>query len=139
MTGFIRGLFSGKAKNPGEADRPVRQKPAPQQPTIKQVGGAYFLNEDDAKSYGNIEYMRSSKTVRRTFAKKRGETVEKESIRQISALEAKRLQEQGLAVEKIAPSEVSIQPAVKKDASAERRKVDTNLDMFRKMAKDMKK
>lgn len=138
MTGFIRGLFSGKAKNPGEAERPVRQA-APQQPTIKQVGGAYFLNEDDAKSYGNIEYMRSSKTVRRTFAKKRGETGEKESIRQISALEAKRLQEQGLAVEKIAPSEVSIQPAVKKDASSERRKVDTNLDMFRKMAKDMKK
>lgn len=139
MTGFIRGLFGGKAKNPGEADRPVRQRPAPQQPTIKQVGGAYFLSDDDAKSYGNIEYMRSSKTVRRTFAKKRGETVEKESVRQISALEAKRLQEQGASVQKIAPSEVSIQPAVKKDASADRRKVDTNLDMFRKMAKDMKK
>ncbi|MBD1914511.1 MULTISPECIES: hypothetical protein [Cyanophyceae] len=138
MTGFIRGLFGGKAKNPGEADRPVRQ-PAPQQPTIKQVGGAYFLSDDDAKSYGNIEYMRSSKTVRRTFAKKRGETVEIESVRQISALEAKRLQEQGASVQKIASSEVSVQPAVKKDASAERRKVDTNLDMFRKMAKDMKK
>ncbi|MBW4461774.1 MAG: hypothetical protein KME47_16265 [Nodosilinea sp. WJT8-NPBG4] len=139
MTGFIRGLFGGKAKNPGESDRPVRQQPAPQQPTIKQVGGAYFLNEDDAKSYGNIEYMRSSKTVRRTFAKKRGDTVEKESVRQISALEAKRLQEQGASVQKIAPSEVSIQPPVKKDASADRRKVDTSLDMFRKMAKDMKK
>ncbi|MBW4485176.1 MAG: hypothetical protein KME14_21785 [Tildeniella torsiva UHER 1998/13D] len=138
MTGFIRGLFGGKAKNPGEADRPVRQ-PAPQQPTIKQVGGAYFLSDDDAKSYGNIEYMRSSKTVRRTFAKKRGESGEKESIRQISALEAKRLQEQGALVKKLSPSEVSVQPAVKKDASADRRKVDTNLDMFRKMAKDMKK
>ncbi|WP_017299655.1 hypothetical protein [Nodosilinea nodulosa] len=138
MTGFIRGLFGGKPKNPGESARSVRQ-PKPQQPTIKQVGGAYFLNEDDAKSYGNIEYMRSSKTVRRTYAKKRGETGEKESIRQISALEAKRLQDQGLSVEKLAPSEVSSQPAVKKDASAERRKVDTNLDMFRKMAKDIKK
>ncbi|HZG37528.1 MAG TPA: hypothetical protein VEZ50_02505 [Nodosilinea sp.] len=139
MTGFIRGLFGGKAKNPGEADRPVRRQPAAQQPTIKQVGGAYFLSDDDAKSYGNIEYMRSSKTVRRTFARKRGDTEERESVRQISALDAKRLQEQGLAVEKIAPSEVSIQPVVKKDASAERRKGDTNLDMFRKMAKDMKK
>ncbi|MGG6238068.1 hypothetical protein ACQ4N7_05465 [Nodosilinea sp. AN01ver1] len=139
MTGFIRGLFGGKAKNPGEADRPARQKPAPKQPTIKQVGGAYFLSEDDAKSYGNIEYMRSSKTVRRTYAKKRGETGEKESIRQISALEAKRLQEQGAPVQKLSSSEVSIQPAVKKDASSERRKVDTNLDMFRKMAKDIKK
>jgi len=138
MTGFIRGLFGGKAKNPGEADRPVRQ-PAAQQPTIKQVEGAYFLSDDDAKSYGNIEYMRSSKTVRRTYAKKRGETGEKESIRQISALEAKRLQEQGLLVEKVASADVSSQPAVRKDASADRRKVDTNLDMFRKMAKDIKK
>jgi hypothetical protein len=134
MTGFIRGLFGGKAKNPGESDRSGQQ-----QPTIKQVGGAYFLNEDDAKSYGNIEYMRSSKTVRRTFAKKRGETGEKESIRQISAMEAKRLQEQGLPVQKIASSETSIQPAAKQDANSDRRKVDTNLDMFRKMAKDIKK
>lgn len=139
MTGFIRGLFGGKAKNPGESDRPVRQQRAAQQPTIKQVGGAYFLNEDDAKSYGNIEYMRSSKTVRRTYAKKRGETGEKESIRQISALEAKRLQDQGVSVQKIASSEVSSPPAAKRDANADRRKVDTNLDMFRKMAKDIKK
>lgn len=139
MTGFIRGLFGGKAKNPGEADRSVRKQPAPQQPTIKQAGGAYFLNEDDAKSYGDIEYMRSSKVVRRTYAKKRGDTAERESIRQISALEAKKLQEQGLPVQKVASSEVSSQPAVKKDTSFDRRKVDTNLDMFRKMAKDIKK
>ncbi|MGB3309390.1 MAG: hypothetical protein WBG32_14235 [Nodosilinea sp.] len=139
MTGFIRGLFGGKAKNPGEADRPVRRQSAPQQPTIKKVEGAYFLNEDDAKSYGNIEYMRSSKTVRRTYAKKRGDTAERESIRQISALEAKRLQDQGLPVQKVSSADVFSQPAVKKDASSERRKVDTNLDMFRKMAKDMKK
>lgn len=139
MTGFIRGLFSGKAKNPGEADRPARPKPAPQQPTIKQVDGAYFLSEDDAKSYGNIEYMRSSKTVRRTYAKKRGETGERESIRQISAMEARRLQDQGVPVQQVASADVSYQPTVKKDASSERRRVDTNLDMFRKMAKDIKK
>jgi hypothetical protein len=139
MTGFIRGLFGSKVKNPGEADRPVRQPAAPQEPTIKQVGGAYFLDADDAKSFGNIEYMRSAKTVRRTFAKKRGETEEKESIRQISAMEAKRLQEKGVAIEKLSPSEVVIQPAARSEANFSRRKVDTNLDMFRKMAKDLKK
>ncbi|MGF1518057.1 MAG: hypothetical protein ACFCVB_09670 [Nodosilinea sp.] len=139
MTGFIRGLFGGKAKNPGESDRPVRQQRAAQEPTIKQVGGAYFLDADDAKSYGNIEYMRSTKTVRRTFAKKLGETEEKESIRQISAMEARRLEEKGMAVQKVAPSETSFQPAAKQSASSDRSKVDTNLDMFRKMAKDIKK
>ena len=139
MTGFIRGLFGGKAKNPGESDRPVRQQRAAQEPTIKQVGGAYFLDADDAKSYGNIEYMRSTKTVRRTFAKKLGETEEKESIRQISAMEARRLEEKGMAVQKVAQSETSFQPAAKQSASSDRSKVDTNLDMFRKMAKDIKR
>lgn len=135
MTGFIRGLFGGKAKNPGEADRSVRQRP-----DIKPVAGSYYLDPDDAKSYGNIEYMRSSKTVRRTYAKKRGETSEKESIRQISALEAVRLQENGNLPEvKPARQGTFSEPTAKTDSSATRRKVDTNLDMFRQMAKDIKK
>ena len=134
MTGFIRGLFGGKGKNPGEADRPVRQRP-----TVERAGGAFYLDPDDAKSYGDIDYMRSVKTVRRTYAKKRGEVAEKESIRQISALEAQKVQENGLPAPKAAQAESSFQPAVKKDSTFERRKVDTNLDMFRQMAKDIKK
>jgi hypothetical protein len=135
MTGFIRGLLGGKkSKNPGEADRPVGQ-----QPTIERAGGAFYLDPDDAKSYGDIDYMRSSKTVRRTYAKKAGESGEKESIRQVSALEAKRLQENGLPQQKITQSETFSQPAAKSEPRFERRKVDTNLDMFRQMAKDIKK
>lgn len=132
MTGFIRGLFGGKAKNPGESDRPAKP-----QPTIESAGGTFFLDPDDAKSFGNIEYMRTSKTVRRTFAKKRGETEEKESIRTISALEAIKLEENGLPKPKAIPTEPTVKSTSATDFS--RRKVDTNLDMFRKMAKDMKK
>ncbi len=136
MTGFIRGLLGGKkAKNPGEADRPVRQ-----QPTIERADGTFYLDPDDAKSYGNIEYMRSSKTVRRTFARKAGETEEKESIRQISATKAVRLQENGLPQQpQTNQAETFSQPVAKKEPSFDRRKVDTNLDMFRQMAKDLKK
>lgn len=139
MTGFIRGLFGGKAQNPGESDRPVRAKQEVQKP-MAQPGGAYFLTPDDAKSYGNIDYMRTAKTVRRTFAKKRGETEEKESIRQVSAMDSMRLQENGLPEQKPTSSETTFQPTVKKETySFDRRKTDTNLDMFRQMAKDMKK
>ncbi|MEL6601814.1 MAG: hypothetical protein AAFP20_01160 [Cyanobacteria bacterium J06614_10] len=46
---------------------------------------AYYLDNDDAKTFGNIEYMRSSKVVKRTFAKKKGETEHMESVRSISA------------------------------------------------------
>ncbi|QQE67198.1 hypothetical protein GFS31_39100 [Leptolyngbya sp. BL0902] len=135
MTGFIRGLFGGKAKNPGEADRPAQ---AP--PTIESAGGAYFLEPDDAKSFGNIEFMRTSKTVRRTFAKKRGETEEKESVRKISAMEAVKLDESGLPKAKTIPTESTTQSTPSSSSFTSRNlKTDTNLDMFRKMAKDIKK
>ncbi|MEB3289826.1 MAG: hypothetical protein VKI82_07915 [Leptolyngbya sp.] len=135
MTGFIRGLFGGKAKNPGEADRPVQA-----QPTIESAAGAYFLDPDDAKSFGNIDYMRSSKTVRRTFAKKRGETEEKESIRKISATEAVKLEENGLPKAKSIPTEsTTVQSPSFSNYTSRNLKTDTNLDMFRKMAKDIKK
>ncbi|WP_206070268.1 hypothetical protein [Nodosilinea sp. P-1105] len=137
MTGFIRGLFGGKAKNPGESDRPVQ----PTQPTIERAGEAFYLDPDDAKSYGDIEFMRSAKTVRRTFAKKRGETEEKESIRQISSMQALRveLQENGLTAQKFDNIQGSSASMVKKDNNSDRRRTDTNLDMFRQMAKDIKK
>ncbi len=136
MTGFIRGLFGGKAKNPGEADRPAKANP---QPTIESAGSAYFLEPDDAKSFGNIEYMRSSKTVRRTFAKKRGETEEKESIRKISATEAVKLDESGLPKAKSIPTEATTSSTSSSSFTSRNLKTDTNLDMFRKMAKDIKK
>ncbi|MBD2427349.1 hypothetical protein [Phormidium sp. FACHB-1136] len=136
MTGFIRGLFGGKAKNPGEADRPAKANP---QPSIESSGSAYFLEPDDAKSFGNIEYMRSSKTVRRTFAKKRGETEEKESIRKISATEAVKLDESGLPKAKSIPTESTTSSTSSSSFTSRNLKTDTNLDMFRKMAKDIKK
>lgn len=134
MTGFIRGLFGGKAKNPGEADRPAQA-----QPTIESAGGAYYLDPDDAKSFGNIEFMRTSKTVRRTFAKQRGETEEKESIRKISAMEAVKLDESGLPKAKTIPTESTAPSTTSSSFTSRNLKTDTNLDMFRKMAKDIKK
>ncbi|HSM80900.1 MAG TPA: hypothetical protein VLS96_04400, partial [Nodosilinea sp.] len=67
------------------------------------------------------------------------ETEERESIRQISAMEAIKLQENGLPQQKTVQAETFSAPVAKKEPSFERRKVDTNLDMFRQMAKDMKK
>ena len=34
--------------------------------------GAFFLEPDDAKSFGDIDYMRTAKTVKKTFAKSKG-------------------------------------------------------------------
>jgi hypothetical protein len=124
MTGFIRGLFGGK-----------RQPQAPKPP---RNTGAYFLSEDEAKTLGDIDYMRSSKVVKRTFARKKGQTEEVESVRQVSAMEKRDLNKNGIAtqVEETTSFPVMDTPEPPK---FQRRKADDNLDMFRKMARDMKK
>ncbi|MEM6433145.1 MAG: hypothetical protein AAF773_04685 [Cyanobacteria bacterium P01_D01_bin.115] len=129
MTGFIRGLFGRK-----------NQQTRAAQP--KQTG-AFFLNEDDAKTFGDIDYMRSNKVVKRTFARKRG-AEEMESVRQISAMEMSELDEKGIVSQpkKAASSSSSLQstPQASKSESPRRStNTDTSMDMFRNMAKDIKK
>lgn len=130
MTGFIRGLFSRNNKQSRAA------KP-------KQTG-AFFLSEDEAKTFGDIDYMRSTKVVKRTFARKKGQTEEMESVRQISALSSQELDERGLATPKEEKKETpSFQQTQSNQETSEfqRRtaKTDTSMDMFRNMAKDIKK
>ncbi len=138
MTGFIRGLFGGN-NNP---DQPKE---------------AFFLSEDDAKTFGDIDYMRTSKTVKRTFAKKKGQTEELESVKSISAMGAKTMKEGDLPQPKKAASAASFtststptfsaptQPAeTPKPASAPqpqdttaKRTPDDSMDMFRNMARNI--
>jgi hypothetical protein len=49
-------------------------------------GGAYFLDDESAKGLGDTEYMKQSKTVRRTFPGAAGEE-EFEVVRQVSAMD----------------------------------------------------
>ncbi|MEM8504830.1 MAG: hypothetical protein AAF716_16940 [Cyanobacteria bacterium P01_D01_bin.1] len=116
---------------------------------------AFYLSDDDAKTFGNIDYMRSAKTVKRTFAKRKGETEHMESVRQISSTAAKNIEANN-------GSSVSAQPAVtfssfntptapapkseetkpestSAPASARRKPVSSDMDMFRNMAKDIRK
>ena len=125
MTGFIRGLFGQKNTQPSV--------PQPRQT------GAYFLDEDEAKTFGDIEYMRSSKVVKRTFARKKGQTEELESVRQISAMDMRELDEKGLPAPKSQPTNVAAaQPAVGSQPQRREANTDTSMDMFRNMAKNIK-
>lgn len=123
MTGFIRGLFGGKKQ--------------PRPPKQKQDGSAFFLDEDEARTFGDINYMRSSKVVKRTFARKKGQTEELESIRQISAMEKADLRENGLPTPP--PTQSSFSTKLPEPEPPKRRSDDDGMDMFRNMAKDLKK
>jgi hypothetical protein len=101
---------------------------------------SYYLNDDDAKSFGNIEYMRSTKTVRRTFAKKKGQE-HLESVRQISASKAAEVSDIGsFSLSQQANAANGAANVSPTPASTPRRKAKAgDMDMFRNMAKDIRK
>ncbi len=146
MAGFL-GLFGGK----------------------KEDKEAFFLDNDESKSLGDIEYMRTPNTVRRTFAKKAGEAEHKEFIQNVTAMgrevdevsadefkpkERQRVERQ-LINEKsyptfgggsvktagsVKPEEIQAKVAETQQANTNTKAAgDSGMDMFRKMAKDMSK
>lgn len=126
MTGFIKQLFRSKPRTQEviEPSKPV----APPSPS-RETGGAYFLDADAAKTFGNLDYMRSSRQIRHTFPK---QAVGKDnaSVKIVSATEAKRANELNIA---------PVEQTVPTGSQSERRKADSSMDMFRNMARDIKK
>jgi hypothetical protein len=133
VTGFIRGLFGSKSK--GNAEEVIQPKEA------------FFLPDDDAKTFGNIDYMRSTKRTRRTFPKQIvGE--DNEYINEVSSTEkAKPVEKSAFSTSPfntapLADSNGSAKPAEPESTStksSERRRSDSSMDMFRNMARDIKK
>lgn len=131
MTGFIRGLFGKKKKDDAgssDGDAPKRK-------------GAYFLEPDDAKTFGDIDYMRKSKTIKRTFAK--GEA----RVREISSMNDAEIGNSLAAPAQPQPPTTQSQPQAETETQSfkpssdeqQRRSPDSNMDMFRNMAKDIRK
>jgi hypothetical protein len=99
---------------------------------------SFFLDPDEAKSMGDIDYMRTARKVRKTFpsTKAWGNAFEQEV--EVSATEMVngngRLNGQNMV-----PSELFQASEEVKDTGTVRRRAATDLDMFRKMAKDIRK
>jgi hypothetical protein len=137
VLGFIGRVFTKKqtegkevqpVEKPVKAPAPVKQKQA-KAPAATQ---AYFLESDDAMTFGNLEYMRSVKSIRRTFAK---EKVGKDnaSVRSLSSLAMQKLKaEQQAIAQSAAPQSESSAPV------SDRRRADSSMDAFRNMARDIK-
>ncbi|MBF2077251.1 MAG: hypothetical protein IGR76_01720 [Synechococcales cyanobacterium T60_A2020_003] len=137
MTGFIRNLFGSK-KSPVDTRDAVTKAVKSQKPT--RDGGAYFLDPDSAKTLGNIDYMRTPKKIKHTFPKGKVEGVYEAEIsatdmRSGSAPQASSLSNPLFDDTAREPSQ-SVSSAT---PVGERRKADSSMDMFRNMAKDIKK
>lgn len=121
MAGFL-GLFGSKDQNGNSAEE-------------------YYLDADQAKTLGDIDYMRTSRQIKRTYAKyKNGAQGGMEVIKQISATSDFAAQDLNGT-----PSESSFSPLDtstnngSNSSNGSNRRVDSNMDIFRKMAKEVKK
>jgi hypothetical protein len=138
MFGFIKSLFGSRdAANIDNSMVPQRSK------------DAYFLDQDAASTLGDVNYMRSTKSIKRTYAKSVDSPDEKATIKQVSAMNSKVYEASESAAKStfVTPSASSQSnfstpaptPPRSADAASERIKTDTSMDMFRNMAKDLRK
>lgn len=103
---------------------------------------AYFLDADDAKTLGNIEYMRTAKTVKRTFPKTAGNGGEFAQVKTVSAMgemNGSSVNGSGTPKPETNGSKPVEQPTAPSEEVSDRRRTDTSMDMFRNMARDIKK
>ncbi|HEY9655139.1 MAG TPA: hypothetical protein V6C50_06575 [Crinalium sp.] len=155
MVGFIKGLFG--AKQPAETESTPPPEAAPKQP--KPRPQAFYLDSGDARTLGDLDYMQAAREIKRSFPKTlNGEvpgsislvsSLQRSLAQQGQEIAAKTIQA-GLAASQkanFAPqtTPVSGWTAPKADSvpkvkdPKERRRNDTNLDMFRTMARDIQK
>ncbi|MBL1209416.1 hypothetical protein [Geminocystis sp. GBBB08] len=100
------------------------------------VEDSYFLNPDDAKTFGDIDYMRTAKTTRRTFPKVQGGKGA-ELIQEVSS--EKMTKKNSNEAIKPKSSSSNFSDPNSSFTPQENRKTDTNMNMFRDMAKKIKK
>lgn len=88
---------------------------------------SFFLDPDEAKTFGDIEYMRGKTEVKKTFPKVNGKEIK---VPKPVEKAAKQVMQS-----KSFPTAASTPESPK----TERRSADSNMDEFRKMVRDMKK
>ena len=126
MAGLF-GLFGGKKKKDQAQSRDEKD--------------SFFLNPDEAKSMGDIDYMRLSKKIRRTFPKTPGNQVT-EIVKEVSSIKVSIQSDLSNGVNTQSTwgqpqTENVSQP--ESESKPTRRVNDTSMDLFRQMAKDIKK
>jgi hypothetical protein len=148
MTGFIRGLFQPKTQS-SEAEKTKvekteakpKERPQPKKLSrAEKVSRAFFLDGTEAGGLGNVEYMKAARKVRRTFPKTIDQLEELELVQEVSALiRTVGGQLSASSSSDVAKSEPSQTSTPTNNEVAERRRTDSSMDMFRKMARDIKK
>lgn len=99
----------------------------------------FFLDPDDAQTYGNLNYMRKSTRVRHTFPKNLKNPNGFEVVKEISSLSNSSLSDFSQTIAQ--NNSVANTPSQFNQASSisSNNPSSTNMDFFRSMARNMKK
>lgn len=95
---------------------------------------SYFLDQDSAKTFGNIDYMRTPKAVKKTFPTVNGREGA-EIIEIVSATE----KTEGTEIEVSQSTAATSAPQPTFEPKKLNTRVDSSMDIFLNMAKDIKK
>ena len=132
MAGFF-GLFRSKTKY---VDEPDNKSSSP-----SEESEAFFLSGDEAKTLGNLDFMRKPTTIRRTFPKTKSNQ-NTELIKQVSSFDKVIISggnqsstSPPIPTSKTAPE----QPNQTDLPTVERRRADSTMDRFRNMAREINK
>jgi len=129
------GIFSRFFGSRGQVDSKPSSETAAQ--PAKKKDNTFFLDPDEAKTLGNIEYMRTPRVVKHTF-KDFGSAEKVEVVEQVSSLSKVKLAvEQAKAPEPA--SEQSSSTSTSSSGAGSRRQGGSDLDMFRNMARSLKR
>jgi len=127
MVGIFRRFFGPRGQADSKPSSGTAAQPA------KKKDNTFFLDPDEAKTLGNIEYMRTPRIVKHTF-QDFGSTEKVEVVEQVSSLSKVKL-----AVEQAKAPEQSSSTSNSSSGAGSRRQGGSDMDMFRNMARSLKR
>ncbi|MBT66952.1 MAG: hypothetical protein CMN98_07420 [Synechococcus sp. NP17] len=77
--GLFDRLLNSRSKDDGQKDLPKDR--------VKTKAEAFYLDSDASSSYGNVDYMREAKTIRRTFPGTADNPGNKELVTKVDAMD----------------------------------------------------
>lgn len=132
MVGIFRRFLGSRGRADSTPATESVSKPA------KPRDNTFFLDPDEAKTLGNIEYMRTPRTVKHTFLDF-GATEKVEVVEQISSLGRVKLTREESKVAKATSDQGSDPTSSTSSQANSRRRAGSEMDTFRNMARNLRR
>ncbi|MEN9225729.1 MAG: hypothetical protein Q6L60_13055 [Thermostichus sp. HHBFW_bins_43] len=132
MVGIFRRLFGSRG---GAESSPTQNSPSK---AAKSKDNSFFLDPDEAKTLGNIDYMRTPRTVKHTFLDF-GATEKVEVVEQVSSLGKVKVSTEEIKTSVATSEQGSSSSSSSSSGASPRRQAGSDMDTFRNMARNLKR